>query len=178
VARQTGKEVGRFSVPLYVEGVSRPSLEALAEDKFVKPPRSGGPVSYLRVVSSKGDYIGQGKSYSYPGDELVARVVPRGVTVQVGPFGGWTANFGGPGNQFLKVGEYTGAKRHPFSGAAPGLEFIGNGRGCNTIAGKFVVWEIEVKGNEVVRLAIDFIQRGEEKNPPLYGSLRINSSFH
>jgi hypothetical protein len=178
LAQQAGKEVGRFSVPLYIEGVSRPSLEALAEDKFVKPPRSGAPVSFLRVVSSKGDYIGQGKSYSYGGEDLTVRTNNRGVTVNVGNFTGWTLNFGGPGNRFLDVGEYDGAKRFPFSGDAPGIEFSGNGRGCNMVAGKFVVWEIEVKGNEVVRLAIDFIQHCEGKMPPLYGTLRVNSSFH
>jgi hypothetical protein len=174
LSRQAGREIGRHSEPLYIAGVSRPTIEALAEDKFVKPVRSGAPVSYLRVVSSKGDYIGQGKSYSYDGDELNVQTNNRGVTVSVG---GWTLNFGGPGNLFLGVGEYDGAKRFPFSGDAPGIEFYGNGRGCNMIAGKFVVWELEVKGNQV-RLAIDFVQRCEEKMPPLYGSLRINSSFH
>jgi hypothetical protein len=178
LARQAGREVGRQSAPLYIEGLSRPSLEGLAEGKFVKPVRSGAPVSSLRVVSTKGDYIGQGESYSYGGNELTVQTNGRGVTVNVGGPGGWTLNFGGPGNRFLEVGEYDGAKRFPFSGDAPGIEFYGNGRGCNIIAGKFVVWEIEVKGNQVVRLAIDFIQRCEEKMPPLYGSLRINSSFH
>jgi len=175
VARRGRQEVARFSAPLYVAGVSRPSLDDLAECKFVKPPRSGSPVSYLRAVSSKGDYIGQGKSYSYDGTAMTVRGHQRGATVTVG---GWTLNFGGRDKRSLEVGEYDGAKRFPFSGDAPGLEFYGNGRGCNTLAGKFVVWEFEVKGNEVVRLAIDFIQRGEEKGPPLYGSLRINSSFH
>jgi hypothetical protein len=178
VARQAGREVGRQSMPLYIEGISGPSLEALAEGKFVKPVRSGAPVSALRVVSSKGDYIGQGQSYSYAGNDLTVQTNPRGVTVNVGGPGGWTLHFGGPGNRFLDVGEYDGAKRFPFSGDAPSIEFYGNGRGCNMIAGKFVVWEIEVKGNQVVRLAIDFIQRCEEKMPPLYGSLRTNSSFH
>jgi V8-like Glu-specific endopeptidase len=175
VARHSGKEVGRHSAPLYVEGIGRPTLESLAEGKFVKPPRAGAPVSSLRVVSSKGDYIGQGQSYSYEGEELVARPTNRGVTLNVD---GWMVNFGGPGNRFLEVGEYVNAKRHPFSGDAPGLEFFGKGRGANQLSGKFVVWELEVKGNEVVRLAIDFIQQCEGTQPPLYGSLRINSSFH
>ena len=178
VARLAGREVGRHSSPLYVEGISGSSLETLADGKFVKPPRSGAPVSSLRVVSSKGDYIGQGNNYSYVGEDLTARTNHRGVTISVGSPGGWTLHFGGPGNRFLDVGEYDGAKRFPFSGQAPGIEFTGHGRGCNRIAGKFVVWEIEVKGNQVVRLAIDFIQRCEENMPPLYGSLRINSSFH
>jgi hypothetical protein len=178
VAQQKGKEVRRFALPLYIEGVSRPALEALADGKFIKPLRAGAPVSFLRAVSSKGDYIGQGKSYSYDGDEITAQTNQRGVTVRVGGFAGWTLNFGGPGHRFLDVGEYRGAKRFPFSGEAPGIEFSGYGRGCNMISGEFTVWEIEVKGNQVIRLAIDFIQRCEEKMPPLYGSLRINSSFH
>jgi hypothetical protein len=175
VARLAGKEVGRHSVPLYIEGVSRPTMENLAEGKFIKPVRSDNPVSSLRVVSSKGDYIGAGKNYSYGSEDWTVQTNNRGVNVNVA---GWMISFGGPGNKFLDVGEYDGAKRFPFSGDAPGIEFMGNGRGCNMISGKFVVWEIEVKGNQVVRLAIDFIQRCEEKMPPLYGSLRINSSFH
>jgi hypothetical protein len=178
VARQGEREVSRYCQPLYIEGVSKSTLEGLADGKFVKPVRSGAPVSSLRVVSTKGDFIGQGESYSYSGDDLTAQTNQRGVTVQAEGFGGWTLNFGGPGNHFLEVGEYDGAKRFPFSGDAPGLEFYGKGRGANTLSGKFVVWELEVKGNQVVRLAIDFIQNCEEKQPPLYGSLRINSSFH
>ncbi len=178
VARQGGKELGRTSQPLFIEGVSLSSLEALAQGKFVKPPRSGAPVTYMRAVSTPGDYIGQGKKYSYEANEITVQTNQRGVAVMVGGFAAWTLNFGGPGNRFLEAGEYRGAKRFPFSGDAPGIEFSGNGRGCNQISGEFVVWEIEMKGNQVVRLAIDFIQRCEEKMPPLYGSLRINSNFH
>jgi hypothetical protein len=187
VARQAGREVGRQSEPLYIEGVSRTTFEALADGKFVKPVRSGAPASFLRVVSSsKAEYVGQGQSYSYSGDDLAVQVHSRGVTVRAAGLGGWTLHIGGPGNRFLDVGEYEGAKQFVVSGDAPGLEFHGGGRGISRLSGKFVVWEIEVKGNQVVRVAIDFIQRaaasphpGEEvKQPPLYGSLRINSSFH
>jgi hypothetical protein len=178
LAQHGGKEVGRFSLPLYIDGISKPSVESLADGKFVKPPRSGSPVSHLKVISTEGDYIGQGKTFSHSGEEMTVRTNNRGVTVNVGSPGGWMLNFGGPGNRFLEVGEYDGAKRFPFSGDAPGLEFYGNGRGANTLSGKFVVWEIEVKGNEVVRLAIDFVQRCDDKMPALHGSLRINSSFH
>src|SRR5262249_38221536 len=65
IARQEGKEVGRVSAPVYLEGVVRASLEAVRDGKFIRPSRSAAPVSYLRAVSSPGDYIGQGKSYSY-----------------------------------------------------------------------------------------------------------------
>jgi hypothetical protein len=85
-------------------------------------------------------------------------------------------DIGAPNGQSLRVGEYPDAKRFAFSGDSPGLDFCGNGRGSNTISGAFVVWELETEGDRVVRLAIDFIQRGDGR-PPLRGKIRINSAF-
>jgi len=148
--------------------------DQMADARFVKPAPSAAPVSYLRVVSNPGDFIGQGKAYSYRGDELTVSVGPRAVAVGVG---GWSIEFAGPGGQPLKVGGYRDAKRYPFNGESPGLNFSGNGRGCNTLAGAFVVWELEVQGDRVVKLAIDFVQLCECNGPPLTGTLRYNSSF-
>jgi hypothetical protein len=160
---------------VYIEGAAKPSLDSVRDGKFIKPPRSPAPVSYLNAVSSPGDYIGQGKSYSYSGNDLTVRRIDRGVQITVD---GWTVQFGAPRGQFLEVAEYANAKRYPFSDDAPGIEFYGHGRGCNRIAGKFMVWELEIKGNEIIRLAIDFVQHCEESRPPLYGMIRFNSSFH
>jgi hypothetical protein len=175
VALQAGKEVGRLTTPAYVEGVARePVYPAMAEGRFVRPSRSAVPTSYLRAVSSPGDWIGQGKTYSYSGDQLVVRRNPRGVTITVDD---WMVDFGAPGGQFLAVGEYDRARRFAFSDDAPGIDFHGKGRASNRIAGKFVVWELEIEGNAIVRLAIDFVQRSEETKPPLYGAIRINSHY-
>jgi S1-C subfamily serine protease len=141
---------------------------------FTKPGKSAAPTNYMKLVSSKGDFIGQGKNYDYRGDELVVKRTPRGVNVSVD---GWTLEVGAPNGQFLQVREYQGAKRFAFSGDSPGLDFSGKGRGSNRLAGEFVVWELELDGDRVVRLAIDFIQRSEERGPPLYGRIRINSSL-
>jgi hypothetical protein len=175
VARQSGKEVGRLDEPLYVEGSLQVSMDALRDGKFIKPPRSASAISYLRAISSKGDWVGQGKSYSYAGDDLTIRRNDRGVDISAG---GWQIHFGAPRGRFLEVGKYLDAKRYPFSDASPGIEFTGQGRGCNQISGQFVVWELEFKGNEVTKLAIDFIQRCENTMPPLYGRVRFQSSFH
>jgi hypothetical protein len=175
VASQSGQEVGRLEDLLYLEGSQPANMESLRDGKFIKPPRSSVPVSYLRAISSKGDYIGQGKTYSYAAEVLTVRRSDRGVNINAG---GWNIQFGAPNGRFLEVGEYRDAKRYAFSGASPGIEFTGEGRGCNQIAGQFVVWEIEVKGNEVTKLAIDFVQRCEGSMPPLYGRLRYRSSFH
>jgi Trypsin-like peptidase domain len=177
IAKYAGREVGRRSEALYIKGISEPSLEALTYGKFVQPLRNGSPVSYLRVVSSEGDYIGQGKKYSYTGDDLKAKTNGNLISVDIGRDPQWVLRFASPDIHPLKVGEYFGAKRSLFNENSPGLEFTGEGRGCNQIDGKFVVWEIELNGNEVVRLAIDFVQRCEESMPPLFGSLRINSTY-
>src|SRR5205814_7338840 len=115
------------------------------------------PVSYLRVISTPGDPIGQGKEYSHGGEEVAAQANARGgVTVTAGGIGGWTLNCTAPDNRQLEAGEYRGAKRYPFNNDAPGLDFSGHGRGSNVLSGGFVVWEGEVKGNQVGRLAVDF----------------------
>jgi hypothetical protein len=175
VARQEGKQLGLWHAPLHQEGALQARLDAIREGRFRKPPRSAVTVSGLRAISSKGDYIGQGKSYSYNGEDLVVRRTDRGVYLTVE---GWMIQFGGPQGQFLQVAEYANAKRYPFSGDAPGIEFIGNGRGGNQMAGKFVVWELETRGNQIVKLAIDFVQHCEGTMPPLYGMIRFNSSYH
>jgi hypothetical protein len=96
--------------------------------------------------------------------------------VQIG-VDGWHIEFAAPRGGTLQVGNYPGARRYPFHDEAPGIAFGGNGRGCNEIAGHFVVWELEVQGNRVVRLAIDFVQHCERAGPPLTGSVRFNSSL-
>ena len=141
-----------------------------------QPQKSGTPVSYMHVESSPGGRIGQGKTYDYAGGQLKATANPQGaVLIKVE---GWTVNFAGPKGRMLQVGEYAGATRYPFQkDGSPGLNFSGNGRGSNTVAGEFVVWELEINNGQIVRLAIDFTQRSEGKGPPLTGRIRINSNF-
>jgi hypothetical protein len=178
VAQRDGEEVGRASLPIYRAGAVRPSFDALREGRFIRPHRSTSPVSYLRVESSPGDYIGQGKNYSYDKEDLTFQPWAGGIRCQIGSFGNWSLVFGAGQGRNLGVGEYRDAKRQPFSGESPGIEFSGNGRGCNMISGEFRVWELETRGNAVVRVAVDFVQRCEGKMPPLVGMLRYNSTFY
>src|SRR5260370_18876355 len=127
-------------------------MDELRNGKFKKQQRSAAQITCLRAISSKGEYIGQGKTYSYPGEALRVRRNDRGVNISVGGAFGWQISFGAPNGQFLAVGEYLDAKRYPFSAASPGIEFTGEGRGCNQISAKFVVWELEIQGNEVTKL--------------------------
>jgi hypothetical protein len=174
VARAGGKEVGRHEQVVYVEGTVRATLEALKDGKFHKPLPAAAPATYLKSVSTKGDYIGQGKAYSYEGAELKVDGSAALVSVNVD---GWNVQFAPPRGGALKAGEYDGAKRYPFNDDSPGLSYTGHGRGSNQVGGKFVVWELEVKDGKIAKLAIDFIYRSEVTGPPLYGMLRYNSTF-
>jgi hypothetical protein len=131
-------------------------------------------MSYLKIVSSPGDFIGQGKTYEYKGDDLKLKKGPRGINVRID---GWTLDVGAGKGQMLQAGEYRDAKRFGFGGDSPGLSFSGKGRGSNSLSGEFVVWELEVAEGQITRLAIDFVQRSEGKNAPLTGTLRFNSTF-
>src|SRR5262249_21658118 len=143
--------------------------------------RSGKPpVWYLRIVSSPGDWIGNGRTYSYGRMNLKAHPNPRGVTVTVGDMNrnrdnnSWSLKFCAS-TPVLEVGMYE-AKRLWTSGDAPGLEVLHDFRVFHCNLGKFRVWEITVADGRVTKLAIDFIQH-VEGGPALCGSLRINSSF-
>jgi hypothetical protein len=175
VARQGGKEVGSLASLIYLEGAEDEQLNAIRDGHFSRPLRSSSPVTYLRAYSTPGDWVGQGKNYSFNGDEMTSQRDLRGFIVTAG---GFNFQFGGPSNQFLEAKEYLDAKRHGFSGEAPGLAISGNGRGANMIDGKFAVWEFAFKNNEVLRLAIDFSQQSDSKPPAFYGKIRINSNFH
>ncbi len=82
--------------------------------------------------------------------------------------------------QEFHAGDYPGARRIDPQGQLPELDYSGRGRGNTQATGRFVVWEIEFSGNDVKRLAVDFvghsIDAGKE-GPPLYGMIRYNSTF-
>jgi hypothetical protein len=153
---------------------SPPTPALPGKGSFNQPAKSDTSQSYLKIISSPGDYIGQGKTYEYMGDQLVLKRTPRGLHLMVD---GWILDIGAPNGQSLQVGEYLNAKRFAFSAGSPGLDFFGKGRGSNRLAGEFVVWELQMEGAQIKRLAIDFVQRSEEKMAPLQGKLRINPSF-
>jgi hypothetical protein len=164
---------GEAAPPVVTTTPNPKGVEPPATGKFTKPAQSKTPTSYMKVVSSPGDFIGQGKTYDYRGDQLVIQKTVRGVRITVD---GWTAYIGAPTGQSLTVGEYPNAKRFAFSGDSPGLDFYGQGRGSNKLSGEFVVWELEMKGDDIIHLAIDFTQRSNGKSP-LHGKIRFHSAF-
>ena len=146
--------------------------------------RAGAANTLLMLNSQPGDYVGGGITQTFtPGDGTftVNTTYNGGVQVsfQTPNFSSfWYLDFGPLTGQTLTTGEYEGAQRFAFhSPTRPGLDVFGDGRGCNIVAGRFLVSDITFAANGSVQtLAVDFEQHCEGAAPALYGSVRYNSS--
>ncbi|NUT96271.1 MAG: hypothetical protein HOY78_30020 [Saccharothrix sp.] len=98
-----------------------------------------------------GDWITQGLSYKYnsdAGDELTVSGSENNNHVIVWIEGAngdwWSVQFAAPAGQALTAGTYTDAERYPFQPSTkPGLDYSGNGRGCNQLGGTFTIETIK-----------------------------------
>jgi hypothetical protein len=135
----------------------------------------------LSFVSDPGDYIGGGQSRMFTLDTASFSV--RGgqnggyVGVTVFPFTGgfWFLDLAAPQGTPLAPGPYEGAARYPFQASGqPGLSLTGDGRGCNTVTGRFTVVEAEFgPNNYVVRFHATFEQHCEGGTAALLGEIQI-----
>ena len=87
----------------------------------------------------------------------------------------WTLFLAAPRGQPLRVGTYENARRALVETTEhPGLDFSGDGRGCNTVTGRFVIHELVVGANDRVdRLFATFEQHCEGAEPALHGQVSI-----
>jgi hypothetical protein len=141
-------------------------------------------VPRLYYVSQPGDYVGAGETRVFnldtPGSTFsVTRNYAGGISLAM--YGGsdyWNLDLDAPGTGPLVPGRYEGATRFPFHDSGAGLSFIGYGRGCNTVTGRFDVLEVLYAANgDVQRFAANFEQHCEGAAPALFGEVRYNSSL-
>ena len=142
---------------------------------------SGDAETRLALVSHPGDYIGDGITRSTTNFDSIfdaycwnseLEVVARGATV-------WNIHLAAPGGSTLGLGAYEGATRWPFQASSEvGMSIWGNGRGCNTVNGRFVISDYACgPDSKIQRLAADIEQHCESPdNPPLFAFLRVNSA--
>src|SRR5207237_9579605 len=111
------------------------------------PLSPGAAIFYFH--SQPGDYIGQGQQRALhagtgyvigPATGTIAgRNIQNGISLTIqGGGDSWTLDLAGPQRAPLAVGSYENAVRFPFNhGPNPGINLSGQGRGCNTIQGRF-----------------------------------------
>ncbi|HKU26288.1 MAG TPA: Calx-beta domain-containing protein [Candidatus Sulfotelmatobacter sp.] len=139
------------------------------------------PQTFLTLISQPGDYIGQGITQTFTPADGTFSVSNTSNTVSVSFHNAdysqfWSLNFATP-NKF-GGGEFDSAQRASFrSPTRPGIDVWGDGRGCNTDTGRFLVSNFALNTDgTIAHLAIDFEQHCEGGTPALYGSVRYNSA--
>jgi hypothetical protein len=134
----------------------------------------------LMFDSQPGDWVGGGRRFTLtPTDGSITASVGGDNTVSVAFDGStwWDLHFAAPDHGALVPGVYENATRWPFQAAGrPGLDVSGDGRGCNTLTGRFVVHEAVYDSGTVTRLAVDYEQHCEGGAPALFGWVRFHSS--
>jgi len=147
------------------------------------PGTAAGQTTSLELRSQPGDFVGGGIDQTFtPADGTFTanRNFNNGVTINFN--GGshfWFLNFAAPQNAELVPGVYENATRWPFqSPTEPGMDVSGEGRGCNTLTGRFEVLEaVYSASGEVERFAATFEQHCEGAGPALLGSVLFNSTL-
>ena len=141
------------------------------------------PQTFLTLISQPGDYIGGGITQTLtPADgtfSVTNSTTDTSISFHTPSYSQfWTLQFGSPRSQKFGRGEYEGATRTAFrSPTRPGVDVGGDGRGCNTDIGRFLVTDFALNADgTIARLAIDFEQHCEGAPPALYGSFRYNSA--
>jgi len=91
----------------------------------------------------------------------------------------WYLDFRAPSNGHLVPGQFQAAERAPFTtGKAPGLQVTGDGRGCNTVSGRFEIKTIDwTSAATVAEIDIVFEQHCEGMSPALRGELWMTTEI-
>jgi len=134
----------------------------------------------LYYSSQPGDYIGQGQEVRFTGADGSFSVNTYSNAIRTnfitpGWTHSWFLNIGTADGAVLQAGAYEAAQRFPSAGH-PQLDFWGDGRGCNTLTGRFDVLEIvRDASGAVTQLAVNWEQHCNGIVPALFGQIRYNS---
>ncbi|MFO1400097.1 MAG: hypothetical protein U1F30_02595 [Steroidobacteraceae bacterium] len=140
-------------------------------------PASG---SYVYLESEPGDFVGGGGTHLYTQTTAILAVNAAGAHLSVSINGAqqWTGDFQGMNALGdLKVGYYGNLRRYPFHNPVKGgLSWFGEGRGCNSLGGWFVVDSVTYTNSALTTVDLRFEQRCEGGGPALHGRIHWDSS--
>ena len=185
IERATDGSIVKFAADFeqHCEGLSRALFGGVRINSDVPyvalTPITQG-ASFLQLAGQPGDYVlgGQQRTITEADMPFIARTDNgRDVYIDFVGANGWTLGFDAADGAPLSEGTFPDAQRWRFNAAGhPGLDVSGEGRGCNTLTGNFIVREL-VRDDDgwIERFAADFEQHCDGSMPALIGGVRINS---
>jgi len=158
--------------PLFSNNVATISASA-------RKPVSPQSPSFVTLRSDHGDYIGGGEAYDYDGSNSAIKLLPDGATLEVDVDGDqyWRGYFRLPNSlSQLTPGTYANLTRYAFSDpAVGGLDWSGEYRGCNIIAGSIIVDAVAYAQGVLKTLDLRFEQHCEGAPAALRGQIHWNA---
>lgn len=129
----------------------------------------------ITLQSDAGDYIGGGRTYEFTRLNTTMNVSSSGGHLSVALDGDqwWNGNFVLPGTYSkLQTGTYVGLTRYPFNNTVTGgLDWSGDGRGCNTLSASMSVTHVVYVGTELKEVDLNFEQHCEGATAALHGQI-------
>jgi hypothetical protein len=131
--------------------------------------------TYVYLESEPLDFIGQGKKFTYTDATLTFAGSDNLVSVTVAGTETWSGDFVGMSSiAQLQPGYYGNLHRYPFYNPfRGGLDWSGQGRGCNTLTGWFVVDSVTYSGATLTALDLRFEQHCDGSIPALHGKIHV-----
>ena len=142
-----------------------------------QPAPGSTPISgnFVYLQSDSGDYIGQGQTYTYTQANAILSVSASGGHLSVGINGNqhWTGNFQTMNTiSQLQPGFYPGLNNPVFGG----LDWFGEGRGCNTEKGWFAIDNVTYVSGTLTAIDLRFEQNCEGGITALHGAIHWTST--
>jgi len=144
------------------------------------PPAPPPTPNYIRLQSDPGDWVGAGRNYDYSLANTVITLNPSLTHLSFNLRGDqwWYGEFQLPNTTSrMQPGTYANAQRYPFNDPAhPGIDWTGEGRGCNTQAGSFTIDSVTYAADNVLnQVDLTFEQHCEGATPALHGAIHWRS---
>lgn len=158
-------------------------MDGASDQQTVRVPvrTLSDPQTYIQFRSDSGDYIGGGRTFRMTtGDGSIAASTNHKGGVSIGYNGNtwYHLDFGPPSGTPFTVAPYENAQRLSFADPGrAGIDIGGDGRGCNTITGRFDVLNVLFGSGSspaVLRFAANFEQHCEGGVAALRGEVRYN----
>lgn len=126
--------------------------------------------NFVYLQSEPGDYVGQGETSVLPATTYPMVLTATGSRIDV-EIGGWRGAFAAKASlPQLQPGYYPNLTRYPFHDTlVGGLDWSGNGRGCNKETGWFIVDKVIYDGATLKAIDLRFEQKCENSIQALRG---------